>query len=181
MKLLRVLFVLLIGYPLGVNGQSFMSKHVKPVTVRILSDDNGLIQEEHFICNAKTCCFSEEYYCFMDAGRCICDIYACGEGTGQKPYWIEITGTLALKYCFNPRLVHQLTGLCLCDPAKKPPCGRCNPPPDPTPLHDGCSPWNSDCPPAPPLVKRKIPRYSCPPLLNKGCHAPSGRGCVTPI
>lgn len=129
---LRVLFTLFLGMPILANAQDFTSKHTQELVVRVLSDDNGVIKEEKGIfCTPQTCCFKEEFYCFMERGRCICDIYSCKEDKNQKEYWLEISGTLAATYCRQPRLLHEYTGLCLCDPDQDPVCtGECDPPAD---------------------------------------------------
>lgn len=66
----------------------------------------------------------------MENGKCICDIYYCKEDKNQKEYWLELAGTLAATYCRQPRLLHEYTGLCVCDPDQDPVCGECNPPAD---------------------------------------------------
>jgi len=127
MKTLKMLLVFLIGFPIIANANTISSKHIKPLTIRILSDDNGLIKEEELGCTGKTCCFEENYYCSLEAGKCICDIYMCQEASNQKEYWMEMTGFLAENYCEKPHLLHELTGLCLCDSAQML-CGlQCDP------------------------------------------------------
>lgn len=127
---LRVLFALFLSMPVLANAQDFTSKHTQQITVRVLSNDNGVIKEEKDIfCTPQTCCFKEKFYCFMESGKCICDIYYCKEDKNQKEYWLEIAGTLAETYCRQPHLLHEYTGLCVCDPDQDPVCGECNPPP----------------------------------------------------
>jgi len=123
MKILEILLVLLIGFQSFANATSISSKFVKPLTIRIMSDDNGLIKEEKLCCTRETCCFKENYYCDMEDGKCICDLYMPKEGPNQKEYWMEITGILSGAYCEKPQLLHKLTSLCLCDQLQPPPSG----------------------------------------------------------
>lgn len=130
MIILRGLLVLFLGLPISVNAQSYKTLYTQPVSVRVISDDNGVIQEEKDIsCTPQTCCFKESFYCFMEGGRCLCDIHYCQEDANQKEYWLELSGSLAALYCRKPRLLHEYMGLCLCDPDQDPICGECNPPP----------------------------------------------------
>ena len=128
MKILEILLVLLIGFPSFAKAYNISSKYVKPLTIRIISDDNGFIQEEKVCCTRETCCFKENYYCAMESGRCICDIDMLPAGSNQKEYWMEITGMLSGKYCEKPQLLHTLTTLSLCDELQPPsnaPLGAC--------------------------------------------------------
>lgn len=127
MKLLSILLVLLIGFPSFVHATSISSRHIKPLSIRIMSDDNGLIQEEKLCCTRQTCCFDENYYCSMEDGKCICDINMLKESPNQKEYWMEITGILSMAYCEKPQLLHKLTTLCLCEQLQPPSKMKCYP------------------------------------------------------
>lgn len=125
MKLLITFLAISIGFGSQAHAQDFLSRHTKPVTQRILSDDNGKIAEEkELICTAESCCFEEAFLCSMEQGRCICDIYRCDEGSDQKEYWIEIAGIQAQTYCMNPDLLYKLTRINKCT-QNKPYCRRC--------------------------------------------------------
>lgn len=133
MKFLGIFFALVIGYSNSAyaNHDGFKSQYVKPITIKIFSSKGGVIKEEHFFCTPQTCCFSERFYCFMENGKCICDLHICEQWPNKldtKNYWMEITGTEAERHCGRPRLLHKLTNLCRCDPDKNPPCDECNPP-----------------------------------------------------
>lgn len=125
--------MLLLGYSTIVCAveQDGSALHpIKPIEIRIISrDDMGLDKREYFQCTPKTCCFSENFYCFMEKGHCVCDLYVCGpQKAPNKTYWMKIVGTEAERYCGRPHLLHELTRLCICDPNKTIPCDECNPP-----------------------------------------------------
>ncbi len=128
----RVLFIfLLIGSTAPTQAQDFLSQHTSPVSVRLLSDDNGVLKEEKDMSySPETFCFEEEFFCSMEQGRCICDVYSCNEEANQKEYWLEISGTLAQTYCLKPSLLNELTGLCLCN-QNVPYCRSCTIPREP--------------------------------------------------
>jgi hypothetical protein len=127
MKVWALFVTLFLGVTVSASAADFASKHTQPIAMRYLSDDNGTLKEEKYMkCTPTTCCFEEKFYCSMEQGRCICDIYNCKEGEKQKEYWLEISGTQAQIYCMQPHLLHELTGLCLCNPSRTPYCGRCS-------------------------------------------------------
>jgi len=127
MKVWAIFVTLFLGLTVTASAEDFASKHTQQISVRLLSDNNGVLKEEKDMeCTPETCCFEEKYYCAMEQGRCICDIYNCKEDDSQKEYWLEISGTLAQVYCLQPYLLHELTGLCQCNPSRTPYCGRCS-------------------------------------------------------
>jgi hypothetical protein len=126
MKYIFFLLVFLTG-PSCLGGiEELPVRHGKPLLMRIMSDDDGNIVEEKFQCTSNTCCFEELFYCDMEEGKCICDIYRCGETPNKKEYWIELTGVEAETICGRAHLMYRYTGLCLCDRNKQPPCGQCS-------------------------------------------------------
>lgn len=110
--------------------EGYALQYVKPIIVKIFSNMDGVTKEENFSCTPKTCCFSERFYCFMENGKCICDLHRCSARSDKKSYWMELSGTEAERYCGRPRLLHRLTNLCFCDRYKDSPCDECNPPPN---------------------------------------------------
>lgn len=134
MRFLSVLLAILISFPsiACANNDGFASQYVKPLTIKTFSkNDQGVIREESLRCTPQTCCFSERFYCFMEEGKCICDLHVCEQwpdAAATKSYWMEFRGTEAEKYCGRSHLLHELTDLCLCDPDKDPPCAECNRP-----------------------------------------------------
>lgn len=135
MRFLGGVFVLVMGWStITYAKDNFVSQYVEPIKIRVFSNTKkGPVTQESLHCTPQTCCFSEKFYCFMENGRCICDLHVCNQGIDKKSYWMEISGAEAEKYCGRPRLLHELTTLCICDPNKTPPCDECNPP------SNGCS------------------------------------------
>lgn len=131
MKFLGVIFSLFIACSniVHANQEGFEMQYVKPIVIKVFSNTKGVVKEESLRCTPQTCCFSERFYCFMENGKCICDLHVCHEWPEvAKSYWMEITGTESEKYCGRARFLHELTHLCLCDPNKIPACDECNPP-----------------------------------------------------
>lgn len=130
MKFLGGFFALFIGCAsiVHANKDGFKLQYVKPITIKIFSSNKGNIKEESLRCTPQTCCFSERFYCYMDNGRCFCDLHLCNQDTDDKSYWMEIIGTEAEIYCGRAHKLHALTNLCLCDPDKDIPCDECNRP-----------------------------------------------------
>jgi len=122
MRILGILLILLMEFPICANASSISGQYLKPLMIKILSDNNGVAKEEHMKCTGQTCCFEENYYCAIEGGVCVCDLYMCNEGPTQKEYWMELSGFNARMYCEDPHLLHKLTGLCLCSPNKTPSC-----------------------------------------------------------
>lgn len=130
MKFLKVLLALSVGYSSIAHAkqEGFALQYAKPIIIKIYSNSKGVIKEEPMSCTPETCCFSERYYCIMDSGICYCDLHLCNQGSKEKSYWMELTGTEAERYCGRSRMLHELTNLCLCDPDKDSPCDQCNRP-----------------------------------------------------
>lgn len=132
MKFLSILIACCIGYSnLGCAERSGSALNpIKPIEIRIISrDEMGVDKREYFQCTPQTCCFAEDFYCFMENGHCVCDLHVCGRHKApNKTYWMKIVGTEAERVCGRPRMLHDLTMLCQCDPYKAIPCGECNPP-----------------------------------------------------
>jgi len=132
MKFLQIFFALFLGCAsIGHADQDFKAQYSKPLTVKIFSRDKGIVQEEYFRCTPQTCCFAEKSYCFMSYGECICDLERCEQWPDKantKDYWMVIGGMEAERVCGRARRLHEVTGLCLCDPDKNPACDECNPP-----------------------------------------------------
>lgn len=141
------LFLVSVNFGYAIK-QGYQLEYNKPIIIKVFSEsEQGVIRQESIPCSPQSCCFAERFICFMEDGKCICDLHHCNGWFGDsKNYWMEISGFLAERYCGRFRLMHSLTQLCRCDPNKEPPCGTCNPPM--TPFNpNGMSTLPIDCRP----------------------------------